>query len=72
MRVINNKIFYFDENDKEMFKSYLKSKNLTQTDFCNLIGVGISIFSLIINGERPITQEIATKMTNGGFKVILQ
>lgn len=72
MIVVNNKIFYFDENDKESFKSFLKEKNITQSEFCSMIGVGTSIFSLIINGERPITSEIATKITNCGFKVILK
>lgn len=68
---VSKRFWYFDESDKEKFNEMLEKENLTKTDFANKCGISLTLLTLLMNGKRSITKEVAEELTKNGFKVKL-
>lgn len=69
MFAVNKRFWYFDEKDKERFAKLLEKEGITKTEFASKCGISLTLLTLLMNGKRSITKEVAEKLTENGFNV---
>lgn len=69
MFVLCKKYYYFDEKDKKMFINFLTKQDITNKEFAKMCGISVGFLSLLFNGKRAISKEIADIFTKNGYKV---
>ena len=69
MIVVCKRFYYFDSNDKQKFELFLKENNIKKNDFAKKCDISSTLLTLLFNGKRSITKEMAQAFTNHGFKV---
>lgn len=71
MIVVCKRFYYFDENDKKDFELFLRRKLMKKGDFAKMCNISNTLLTLLFNGKRSITKEIAETFTKNGFKIKL-
>lgn len=69
MIVVYKRFYYFDSNDKQKFELFLKENNIKKNDFAKKCDISSTLLTLLFNGKRSITKEMARTFTKNGFKV---
>lgn len=69
MKVIIKKFYFFDSKEKTRLKVYLAKNNMGYRDFSAKLGISLALLSAIANGNRALTEKIAKKFEENGFKV---
>lgn len=69
MIVVCKRIYYFDNKDKQNFELFLKQNDINRSDFAKKCDISSTLLTLLFNGKRSITKEMAKTFTKNGFKV---
>ena len=69
MIVVSKRFYYFDEKDKMDFQIFIIKNGITRTDFAKMCNISLTLLTLLFNGKRSITKEVAQAFTEHGFKV---
>lgn len=69
MVVVSKRFYYFDEKDKMDFQIFIIKNNITRTDFAKMCNISLTLLTLLFNGKRSITKDVAKMFTEHGFKV---
>lgn len=69
MKVVIKKYYFFDNEDKKRLKVFLAQKDMSYQEFADKIGISKPLLSAIVNGKRALTQNVANKFQENGFKV---
>ena len=71
MRVVNKRYYYFDEKDKIDFEVFLVKNLMRKGEFAKKCGISLTLLTLLFNGKRAITKEVADLFTKNGFRVVI-
>lgn len=69
MIVICKRFYYFDDKDKQKFELFLKKNDIKKSDFAKKCDISSTLLTLLFNGKRSISKEVAKAFTKNGFKV---
>lgn len=69
MIVVSRRFYYFDEKDKRVFQTFIIKNGITRTDFAKMCNISPTLLTLLFNGKRSITKDVAQAFTKNGFKV---
>lgn len=69
MKVVIKKYYFFNNEDKKRLKVFLAQKDMSYQEFADKIGISKPLLSAIVNGKRALTQQVANKFQENGFKV---
>ncbi len=69
MIVICKRFYYFDDNDRKNFELFLRQNLMKKGEFAKKCNISNTLLTLLFDGKRSITKEIAETFTKNGFKV---
>ena len=69
MRVEHKKYYYFDEEEKGRFTDFLRENSIKMNDFAANCGISPTLLTLIVKGERTITETTIKKFAENGFEI---
>ena len=69
MRVEHKKYYYFDEEEKDRFTDFLRENSIKMNDFADNCGISPTLLTLIVKGERTITEKTIKKFAENGFEI---
>ena len=67
--MICKRFYYFDDNDRTDFELFLRQNLMKKGEFAQKCNISNTLLTLLFNGKRSITKEIAETFTKNGFKV---
>lgn len=69
MIVVLEETHYFDDYEREKFKSFLKSEKIKQYDFAKKCGITPTYLSEIIMGHRVFSKKVQELFEKNGYEV---
>lgn len=67
MTEIIKRRMFFDEEDRKNLKEYMSKNGYNNEKLALVLEITPPLFSMIINGKRAVTKEIASKLKELGF-----
>jgi len=61
--------YFFSKAQKKRFMKFLLRNDLQMKDFARLCGISPTMLSFIVNGIRPLSDEIKVKFEENGFYI---
>lgn len=71
MILVKKKKYYFDQSDRIRFDKFLKSNGLKRCEFAEKCFISPTLLTMIYQGKRAITIDVADNFTKNGFKIKL-
>ena len=69
MRIVYTKLIYFDKQDKDKFRKWMKEKELNVSILSKQVNISPATLTAMIYGQRALTQPVIDLLESLGYKL---